>query len=109
MSESPGLTKSDKQLLNTVVTERKKHTRDTTHEYDRPDIDEVDNLVEARGNTNKTVHLPDPTQDGLAPWCEGKGGVQSNQDPEWRERRVWVARGWRTPCKVCFPEGFNDD
>ena len=80
----------------------------------RPPDNHHDHVVITRGNSNTKAHRPHPDppddHDAPYPWCLDtpfgmtRGGVKS----AFTTWRLAVAREWRTPCQVCYPEGYPD-
>ena len=107
-----GLSDDDKQRLVEIMESQKKHTAPTNQDPDRPNLpleDGEPQVLELRGNRMTKVHRPDPERDET-PWCQGKlhGFDAGSSVRAWKYRPLSVAREWRDPCKVCFPEGYDE-
>lgn len=107
-----GITEQDREKLSLILQTRNQHADKSTYNPDYPTRPELeDHTVELTGNRQRKAHLPDPESSSPRAWCVGKpGGIDPDQVRyEWKTRRVGVAREWREPCSVCFPEGYPDE
>ena len=115
--ESFGLTDDDREQLTRILKQNSTKGNPRDHPIERgdesrpnlPRIDGEPHVVELEGNRETKVHR-EKADEELTPWCKGRphGFDAGSSVRKLKYRPLSVARDWRDPCKVCFPEGFDE-
>lgn len=117
---SYGITEDDKQKLGELLETREKHGQKRHHIHsqhvnaEHPELPTVDGgkqVAELRGTLQtRKAHRPDQERAGPYPWCADRPGGYDKGSSErvWRFRSLSMAREWREPCRICFPEGYDE-
>lgn len=110
-----GVTEQDREKMKQIRALRARHGELSIPPiYDdrpgHPTIDGEKHVVELRGANRTKVHRDDPGLEDPTPWCmEKAGGYDRGASVRgFKYQRLSVAKDWREPCSVCFPEGYDE-